>query len=114
MLFFGSCTYKYNIKESGVIINPTDTVKFATQVVPIFSDATCISCHKSGSTRPDLSASAAYSEITSMGLLNLTDPAQSKLYQHPLASTSTHSWKKYTDNQAAIILMWITQGAKNN
>jgi hypothetical protein len=36
------------------------------------------------------------------------------IYSFPGPTTSTHSWKKLTAGQAAIILAWIKDGAKNN
>lgn len=92
----------------------TGTVSFATQVAPIFSTGDkCTSCHKPGGTAPDLSAANAFSAIVP-GLINTGTPDQSIIYSFPAPTTTTHTWKKYTAGDAAIILAWINAGAKNN
>jgi hypothetical protein len=92
----------------------TGSVKFSTQIAPIFSTGSkCTSCHKTGGESPDLSAANAYAAIKP-GLVNTTAPAQSIIYTFPSPTTGTHSWKKYTAGEAALILAWITEGANNN
>lgn len=92
----------------------TGSVKFSTQIAPIFSTGgKCTSCHKTGGESPDLSAANAYAAIKP-GLVNTTAPAQSIIYAFPSPTTGTHSWKKYTAGEAALILAWITEGANNN
>lgn len=107
-----SCTYKYVEPET---ISLTDSVSFSTQIQPIF-DANCTSCHKPGAANGlDLTAPNAYSQIKSTGLIDANyDAANSKLYTYVEPSSSTHSWEKYSDSEAQLISVWITQGAKNN
>lgn len=114
-LFLASCQYKYTIEPIIPPPDPTDTIFFSTDVAPIWSNGDfCTQCHKTGATKPDLTAANAYADITGMGLVNTDSPASSIIYDYPLKGTSTHSWKKYSDSQAAIILQWIEQGALNN
>lgn len=95
-------------------VDPNAT-SFSTMIVPIFTTGNrCTSCHGDGGTRPYLTAAKAYSEITSMGLVNTANPASSKLYTYVKAGTSTHAWKKFVDSQSELVLKWITEGAKNN
>jgi len=110
-LLISSCKYDYILPE---VIAPVSDVSFSEDVLPIFSTGDkCTSCHSvAGATSPDLTAANAYAQIS--GLINSTTPAESKIYSYPAPSTGTHTWKKYTAGEAAIILQWITEGAKNN
>jgi hypothetical protein len=91
-------------------------VKFSSQVAPIFTTGDkCTSCHKPGGAKPspDFTAGSAYASIVP-ALVNLASPEQSMIYTFPGPTTSTHTWKKLTAGEAAIILQWINEGAKNN
>ena len=113
-LFMGGCKYDFILPEEvPVIDNGGNPISFATKVAPIFSTEDCISCHKSGVTSPDLTAANSYSQIVPK-YVNTTTPADSKLLTYPGPTTGTHTWKKLTANEAALILAWITEGAKNN
>lgn len=91
--------------------DPTVEVKFSSEIVPIFSANNCINCHKAGGTSPDLTAANAYNSIYP-SLVNLSSPELSTIYVTPVPS-GNHP-VKYTPNQAALVLEWIKQGAKNN
>ncbi len=111
-ILVSSCKYDFilPVPEAPVAAG----VSFATQVAPIFSSGDkCTSCHKSGGQSPDYTPSKAYSSIVP-NLVNLSTPNQSKIYTYPNPTTSSHSWKKLTTNEAAVILQWIAEGAKNN
>jgi hypothetical protein len=109
-LSIGSCKYDYILPEE---VGPISDVKFSTQVAPIFStEDKCTSCHKAGATSPDLTAANAFAEIS--GLINTTTPEESIIYAYPSPNTNTHTRKKYTAVEAATILQWIKEGAKNN
>ncbi len=111
-LFITSCKYDFILPVPEVPI--TGDVSFATQVAPIFSTGSkCTSCHKPGGQSPDYTAANAYAAIVP-ALVNKTTPAQSVIYTFAGTTTATHSWKKLSTGEAAIILQWITQGAKNN
>ena len=106
-----SCTYDF-IKEAEPV-DPGTPVSFSQQILPIFTNNNnCTACHKPGSTSPDLTAANAYSAINN--LINTGTPASSRIYTFPEPSSGTHNWKKYTESQAQLILLWITQGALNN
>lgn len=113
-LLFNGCKYDFILPE---VVPPIDNggepISFATQIAPIFSSADkCTSCHKTGGVAaPDLTAANAYSQIISK-YVNTSNPEQSEIYTVP--GSSTHSWKKYTSVEAATILAWIKEGAKNN
>ena len=74
-----------------------------------------MSCHFSGTGghSPDLTSTDVYSEIVP-ALVNTTAPESSIIYDYPSPSTDKHSWKKYSPAQAAYVLTWIQEGAKNN
>ena len=111
-LFVSGCKYDFILP---VPVTPvTGDVSFATQVVPIFNTGSkCTSCHKPGGQSPDYTAANAYASIVP-ALVNLSAPDQSMIYTFPGPTTATHSWKKLTAGEAAIILQWVKQGAKNN
>jgi hypothetical protein len=62
---------------------------------------------------PDLTSANSYNQVVP-GQINSTKPEESKIYTFPAPSTSIHSWKKYSANEANLVLTWITEGAKNN
>lgn len=117
MIFmFASCEYDF-IKPEPVPPppNPTDTIYFASQVVPIWESNGCINCHKSGGiSQLDLTASKAYNSLTTLGLYSVAAPESSKIYYFPYPQTGDHSYKYANVSEAQLILQWITQGAKNN
>ena len=111
-LFITSCRYDFVLPVPEVPV--TGNVSFATQVAPIFSTGSkCTSCHKPGGQSPDFTAANAFGSIMP-ALVNTTSPAQSKIYTFAGPTTATHTWKKLSAGEAAIILQWVTQGAKNN
>ena len=114
MLLVSSCTYKF-VEPESAIVNPMDTVSFNQQILPIFNDnSNCTSCHKAGATSPDLTGPNAFNEINSKNLVDVNNAEQSKIYSYCEPSSTDHGWKKYTDSEAQLVLIWITQGALNN
>ena len=110
-LFVTGCKYDFILPVPEVPV--TGDISFSTQVAPIFSAGNkCTSCHKAGGQSPDFTTAAAYASI--VPALVSTTADQSMIYTFPGPTTATHSWKKLTTGEAAIILQWIKQGAKNN
>jgi hypothetical protein len=110
-----SCKYDWIIPEEVPIIDPDDPtqqISFAEQILPIFSGNNCTSCHN-GSQIPDLRDDRAYAAINTTRYINKADPLQSRIYTVPHPDLGNH-YIKYSNAQAAIILAWIQQGAKNN
>ena len=114
MIGLNSCSYD-NIVEPAPP-NPTDTVSFSQQIEPIFNSGNyCTSCHTTGVQAPDLTTGNAYTSIINMNLVNTSSPETSTLYWYVSPENNAdHTWKKYTTTQAALVLLWIQQGAKNN
>jgi len=116
VIFLNGCKYDFILPEeaSAVVVPAGTSVSFATQIAPIFTAAGCVSCHGTGGQSPDLTAANAYSQVISK-VVNTASPETSLLYAYPSpANTAVHSWKKYTSGQAALVLAWIKDGAKNN
>lgn len=104
------CKYDFILPEEvPPIDNGGDPISFSSQIAPIFAEK-CISCHKPGSTSPDLTATNAYTQIVPK-YINATTPTSSKIYTYP--TSGTH-YAKVTATQAALILKWIQEGTKNN
>lgn len=113
------CSYNFIVPEEVPIIDPDDPdapqVSFADDIIPIWNNNNnCTSCHKTGGQKPDLTPANAYASVNSTRYINSSTPEESKIYKYPHPDTSTHVTKKYNAAQAALVLAWIQQGAKNN
>lgn len=120
-LLFSQCKYSFIVPEEvPPVVDPGDPdapqMSFATDIIPIFNSGNyCIACHTTGKQLPDLTAANAYSSLNTSRYINKTTPDQSKIYVHPNpANPGEHTQKKYSAAQAATVLLWIQQGAKNN
>ena len=104
-----SCTYE---ELKPVKVNLPDSAKFTLNVIPIFNTSCNNSgCHNKGGIPPDLSPENAYTSLTFFGYVDVDLPEQSNIY----SKISIGSMKSYaTDQQRAVILKWIKQGALNN
>ncbi|MBK5277448.1 MAG: hypothetical protein JJE09_01165 [Bacteroidia bacterium] len=104
-----SCTYE-EIKPQKVDI--PDSVKFSVNIIPIFNASCNISgCHNQGGIPPDLSLNNAYTSLIFFGYVEVDDPEASILYE----KITTGSMKNNaTDQDRALILEWIKQGALDN
>jgi hypothetical protein len=105
-----SCDYDFVEVEQTDIDVP---VKFSETIQAILSDRNCITCHHSDYTKIDLSVDKAYATIVPH-LIDTLQPELSKIYSYPNPGTAQHQFKKYTPAEAAQVLTWIIQGAKNN
>ena len=113
--FLSSCTYDWIEYPQPEPIDTTVVISFSQDVTPIWDNGNnCTGCHKTGGQSPNLEADKAYNSITSLGLVDLTDPESSIIYYYPAPATDSHKWKKYTATEAQTILTWIKQGGKNN
>jgi len=107
----GACTYdtiKYTPVETPTVVS------FSNDIIPVFESGCALSgCHASGNIPPDLSAVNAYNSLMLGGYVetDTTMAEQSIIYQ----KITTGSMAKYaTDQDRALILKWIEQGAQNN
>jgi len=116
---FTGCLYNFIVPEPELPIDPDDPnapeVSFSADIIPIWNNNNnCTSCHKTGGTNPDLTADNAYQSVNNSNYINQSSPEQSKIYLVPHPDEGGHSQKKYTSNQADMVLLWIKQGAQNN
>ena len=93
-----------------------DTVSYSKDVQPLW-DASCISCHKTGGTAPDLTSANSFSALTTNNKYVVPGNAStSKLHQSlvgdGMAIMPTSG--KWSDSKIALIDKWITDGALNN
>jgi hypothetical protein len=107
-LFLGGCKYDFILPEEVPVIDTSKPVSFATQIAPIFVAEKCTSCHNTQA--PKLTADVAYAQIVP-GFVNAGTPSSSKIYSVPVSGTH---YAKYSATEAALILAWLTDGAKNN
>ena len=108
-VFSLSCSYS-PLVEPEVIV--PDVLSFSEQVEPIFKDAGCTGCHPN-SGGLDLTTGNAYTSLTATGkYIDLEVPASSLIYTIP--NPDGNHYKKYSAQQAALVLKWIEDGALNN
>jgi hypothetical protein len=92
-------------------------VSFASDVDPLFySTLNCSTCHISLGNQFRLFKDAGqdYTQITTSGLVDTTDPASSLLLTKPVDADGSHSGGKQLDPSSAeyqTILGWIQSGA---
>ena len=89
---------------------PTPDVVSYTQDIQPFFNAKCTSCH--GNTAPNLESPDSYDNLINGGYINLSDPASSLLYTKIDIGGSMESYA--TQEERAMTLKWISQGAENN
>lgn len=106
---FPSCYYE-DIEFDETII--PETVSFSGDIVPIFVAGCNASVCHGGGKDPDLRPENAYSALMNDGYVNVANPSSSSLYTCLLPGGSMETYAKQGD--AALILAWIEQGAKNN
>lgn len=116
---FTGCLYNFIVPEPEIPTDPdnpdTPEISFSVNIIPIFTNSNkCTSCHKTGGTSPDLTAENAFLSINTTKYINRSNPENSDIYLVPHPDESGHSQKKYTSNEANMVLLWIKQGAQNN
>jgi len=105
MIGISSCE-KYSFLPT--VINPVDTIYFATDIQPIFN-ANCVTCH--GSLRaPDLREGKSYEALTTGGFVD--QPGETSLLYTQM-NKSDHTARS-TDADKQKVLIWINQGALDN
>lgn len=107
------CIYDFIAPEETAPPDTTVVISFATQIQPIF-DNNCVLCHRPGGTSPDLTSGNAYSKINTARYINTTTPSQSLVYRRVIPAGGFSGHPTVSPAQAALILSWIQQGAKNN
>jgi hypothetical protein len=86
------------------------SASFSKDIQPIFTK-NCIGCHDGVIQSPNLKSGSAYKSLTTGGYVNTSSPKDSKLYQQLFISSHI---ARTTDVEKQEILVWITNGAKND
>lgn len=110
---FTSCYKDVTVPQAAPEV--TKDVSFSADVLPIFT-SNCASCHSAGGQAPELTEANAYSSVTDGDYLDLTTPTNSELYMRMAGLGSEGVMPPSGPNpaNAATVLAWIKQGAKNN
>ncbi|MEI6884844.1 MAG: hypothetical protein WCO02_10175 [Bacteroidota bacterium] len=104
---FISCEYATIVPD---VPSPNVPVYYKTQIQPFFNDK-CVSCHKSGGPKPDLSAANSYQSLMTNNLVVAGNADNSILYQ----KISTGSMSGFSDpTNNGLVKNWINQGALDN
>ena len=110
-VFTMGCYYDQVYVAPVITCLPCDVpVSFAAEIKPIFT-AKCIACHPP-TLNLDLTEGNAYASISVPKYINLGTPAESLIYTKPDPAGSHPA--KYSTTEAAIVLKWIKEGAKDN
>jgi len=114
-LVYTSCKYDFIVPEE--VINPDDPdveqVSFSEDIIPIFTGNNCTACHDTGGQIPDLTPDNAFSALNTSRYINTSAPEESLIYTRPHPDGSG-SHPTYSEADAALILVWLKQGAENN
>lgn len=94
-----------------IVVVVEDDISFSEKVAPIFDEVGCTSCH-GGGISPNLKPADSWLALTNGGYINTEDPEDSELMEKIEAGHGTSG--NLTAEQKALILKWITEGAKNN
>jgi len=104
-----SCTYDEIAPKKADV---PAVVSFAADVIPILNaNCNATGCHAAGGQPPNLSEANAYISLTLYGYVDILDPQASLIYE----KITTGTMKQHASEQdRAIILKWIEQGAQEN
>ena len=104
------CTYDTIIPKDPEV---PAVVSFDEHIIPIFN-AQCnsVGCHNQGGIPPDLSEENAWFSLVFFDYVDTLAPPESLLYKKINIGGSMEQFA--SDEDRALILEWITQGAKNN
>ncbi|WP_299553761.1 hypothetical protein [Seonamhaeicola sp.] len=103
-----SCYYDEFLEEEEIIIDPTETVSFADDIIPIFLSDNCAQCHNA-TLDPDLRAGNEYSALVP-DYVTANNANGSKLY----TKLAQDNHRDLNATSLALIKEWINRGAENN
>ena len=103
-----SCQYEKIMIDAP---DPTVPVSYSGDLQPIW-DKSCVGCHGTGGTSPDLTPANSYNALFAGGFVDTLSPQTSIIYTCMMPGGSMASFTNA--NEAGLVLNWITQGAKNN
>jgi hypothetical protein len=107
--FWASCTY-----ETLPLPEVPDEISFSENIVPILNTS-CngAGCHNQGGIPPNLSEDVAWANLVFGGYVDTLNVESSILYVKILPPGGSMA-KFASDQDRALILNWIEQGAKDN
>ena len=109
-----SCYYDEMPPEAPVPI--PETVSYTKDIQPLW-DQDCISCHKPGSTAPDLTAANSYSALTANNKYVIPgNAAGSKLHKSLVGDGAAlmPTSGQWSASRIELVDKWINAGALNN
>ena len=116
LAFLNACEKDYYSPKTVEVTGP---VSFATDIIPILTeDCAIASCHVSGAESPNLAAASAFDELTGLGYVDASNPANSRVYKlitgasNPVMPPAGNPL--LSPEEIGYILAWIEQGAQNN
>jgi len=93
-----------------------EVVSYSKDVQPLWNES-CISCHKSGGTSPDLTAANSYAALTNNSKYVVAGNASASLVYKLMTGAASPLMPpsgKISDSKIAILEKWINAGALNN
>ena len=109
-----SCYYDEMPPEA--VIPIPETVSYSKDIQPLW-DQSCVSCHKTGATAPDLTAANSYSALlTNNKYVVPGSAATSKLHKSLVGDGAAimPPSGQWSDSKIALVDKWINDGALNN
>ena len=117
ILIIASCTKTTTVVPVNNSPAITTTVSFSKDIQPILTKSCALSgCH-SGTIAPDLTAADSYDALVNGNFVNTVTPDNSLVYlwlTGKEAITMPDGAANNPSNINALMLAWVTQGAKNN
>ena len=101
---------------SSQVVVITKDIHFTNDLLPMFTKSCALSgCHAAGGHKPDLSASSAYTSLTTGNYISTSAPETSEIYQWLIGKRGTQMPPNGLDPTInATVLAWIKQGGKND
>ena len=109
-----SCYYDEMPPEAVILI--PETVSYSKDIQPLW-DQDCVSCHKPGTTAPDLSAANSFLALTKNNKYVVPGNAASSSLRKSLMGDGAAIMPtagKWSDSKIALVDKWINAGALNN
>lgn len=104
-----SCYYNEFPEEEEVVIDPTEEVSFANDILPIFAAYSCTQCHNDGGESPNLLPDQAYSALVP-AYVTAGNATNSRLYTF----LKDEEHRNVDAESIAYIKKWIDDGAEDN
>jgi hypothetical protein len=109
-----SCYYDEMPPETPIDI--PDVVSYSKDIQPLW-DQDCVSCHKTGTTPPDLSAANSYLALTKNNKYVVPGNAASSVLHKSLmwdGAVPMPLLVKWSESKIVLVDKWINDGALNN